>query len=115
MAHDLKISPLAYIVDSKKQKDTEVNRFSHEPVQRIIDAVGEDRPTSTKHCKIYLSRLFTWGSNRGYCRDNPATGIELPKERKRRRLPSHEIQNKLVEFARERGGGRRGLKGSCPP
>jgi site-specific recombinase XerC len=69
-------------------------------VQQIIDKIAKaGKPTKAKHVKQYLSRLFNYGINQGYANSNPAECIELPKERKRQRLPSHTLINNLLAFA----------------
>jgi hypothetical protein len=94
-------------------------------VQLLIDAIagGTERdatgaliPTPSKavHVQRYLSRLFEWGANRGFNDVNPAEGIELPAERKLRRLPEAQAMTDLVAFARARAG-TRGKTGSVAP
>ena len=84
-------------------------------IQKIIDTVADTRgPSSAKHVYTYLKRVFNWGVNRGYSQKNPVQAIELPKERKRRRLPPIEVVNSLVMFAQERAQRISRTKGSCP-
>ena len=94
-------------------------------IQLLIDAIaaGTERdslgkliatPSKAVHVQRYLSRLFEWGANRGFNDINPAEGIELPTERKRRRLPEAQAMSDLVAFARERAG-TRGKAGSVAP
>jgi len=86
-------------------------------VQKLIDGLTETRgPSSAKHCYSYIKRVFNWGIARGYCASNPCPRgvIELPKERKRRRLPSNALVANVVNFARERSQRASKTKGSCP-
>jgi len=92
----------------------DINKFSSALIQRIVDKIGRDKPSTAVHCLQYLRRLLQWGKNRGHCNENPARKIELPKQRKRRRLPEHTIMDALIAFARERGQRQRGEKGACP-
>lgn len=80
------------------------------------DAAGQLIPTPSKaaHAQRYLRRLFRWGINRGYNDINPADGIEMPTERKRRRLPDKAVMHALIAFARAQGG-TRGKRGSVAP
>lgn len=72
-------------------------------------------PSTAAHVLRYLSVAFRWGANRGWCDDNPATGVEPPKERKQRRLPGHDAFAAVLAYARAQGAGRRGQVGSVPP
>ncbi|TFH84955.1 integrase [Billgrantia azerbaijanica] len=86
-------------------------------VQRLIDRIaGEGTPSKANTVLRYLSRLFRWGKNRGYCDDNPAHGVEPAKERSQRRLPETVVMSRLIARARERGNDypKRGQAGSCP-
>lgn len=86
-------------------------------VQILVDQLGEVRgPSSAKHVYTYLKRLWNWGHGRGYCGRNPAPAktIELPPERKRRRLPDQAPLPRLITFAQERGSRPSRTQGSCP-
>jgi len=84
-------------------------------VQKLIDSVGEKNgPSAAKKVKEYLSRVFNWGTNRDYSTRNPVGKPEMPKERKRQRLPDKVMLSRLVAFARERGNQAK-RKGSCAP
>lgn len=83
-------------------------------IQKIIDRVAVDRgPSSAKHVYTYLKRLFNWGLNRGYCSKNPVQAMELPRERKRQRLPEKDVIARLISFAQERSKLKSRTKGSC--
>lgn len=84
--------------NGKNLVDLNRHKWNTRLTQNIIDKMA-DKPTKSKHVKQYLSRLFNWGINRGHVDSNPATCIELPKERRRQRLPSHNLINKLLAFA----------------
>ncbi|WP_303749556.1 site-specific integrase [Stenotrophomonas pigmentata] len=105
--------------------DLVTKRITRPVVQGLIDslAAGTERdsagsliptPSKAAHVQRYLRRLFRWGENRGYNDMNPADGVELPTERKRRRLPDKDILQDLIKFARANAGGR-GQEGSVAP
>lgn len=106
--------------------DLVTKRITPPVIQGLIDALalGTERdkttgelvatPSKAAHAQRYLRRLFRWGRNRGFNDVNPAEEIEMPTERKRRRLPARDTLWALVNFARERAGGR-GKKGSVAP
>lgn len=105
--------------------DLITKRVTQPVVQGLIDAIalGSERdtagqliptPSKAAHAQRYLRRLFRWGANRGYNDINPADGIEMPKERKRRRLPEKDAMQALIAFAKAQAGGR-GKKGSVAP
>jgi site-specific recombinase XerC len=80
------------------------------------DAAGDRIPTPSKaaHAQRYLGRLFEWGINRGFAIENPAAGVELPTERKRRTMPEAAVMERLIQFARVNAGGR-GIADSVAP
>lgn len=105
--------------------DLVTKRITPPVIQGLIDALarGTERdaggaliatPSKAAHAQRYLRRLFRWGLNRGYNEINPAAGIEMPKERKRRVLPEAETMQALIAFAKARAGGR-GKEGSVAP
>ena len=63
----------------------------------------------------YLRRVMQWGRNRGFLKDNPAKGIESPKERKQRRLPDDKVMVNLTRFAQQQGQLKSGQPGACSP
>jgi site-specific recombinase XerD len=67
---------------------------------RVFDKIAAQYPSKSNHLLRYVRRVYNWGMPRGYCTSNPAKGIEQAKERKRRRLPAHEVQNAMIEYAR---------------
>lgn len=67
---------------------------------RLFEKIGSTHPANANHLLRYMRRVFSWGAVRGYCHGNPAKGIEQAKERKQRRLPSHDVQNAMIEYAR---------------
>lgn len=84
--------------------------------QKLIDQIAvANGPSAASHCYRYLRRLFNWSLMRGHIKTVPLGKIELPKERKRQRLPAHEALAKLIPFARERASVKYGLKGGSPP
>ena len=95
--------------------DLAVRKFTPALVQRLIDRIADEgTPSKAAHALRYLRRALQWGRNRGFLDQNPALGIEAPKERKQRRLPAPHVMNTLIERARERGQLKRGQAGACP-
>ena len=80
--------------------DLRVSGLTSPFLVRVIEKIGETHPSKANHLLRYMRRVFAWGLVRGHCHGNPAKGIEQAKERKRRRLPSHEVQNAMIEYAR---------------
>lgn len=100
----------------KPLRDLSVNKFTPALVQKIVDKISEQgTPSKAAHALRYLRRVLQWGRNRGFLTDNPARGIESPKERKLRRLPDSGVMASLINFARQQGKLRRGEKGACSP
>jgi hypothetical protein len=106
--------------------DLESNRITRPLIQRLIDRIAEGRkrdangalirtPSTAVHVLRYLRVAFRWGANRGWCDGNPALGVEPPKERKQRRLPTHDAFAALVTYARQHAAIKRGVKGSVAP
>lgn len=68
-------------------------------VQRLVDNMAET-PSKAAHVRRYLSRIWEWGLNRGHVRgDNPAKGIDMPTERKQRRLPDAAVMAAVIAYA----------------
>jgi site-specific recombinase XerC len=96
--------------------DLAVLKFTPALVQRIIDKIAQEgKPSKAAHALRYLRRVMQWGRNRGFVKDNPAKGIEAPKERKQRRLPDSIVMANLIKFAYQQGQLKRGEKGACSP
>lgn len=95
--------------------DLLVKKFTAALVQRIVDRLADEgTPSKAAHALRYLRRVLQWGRNRGYLDANPAQGIEAPVERKRRRLPGHQVMDDLVDRALALGRLARNEKGGCP-
>lgn len=93
-----------------------VKKFTSPLVQRVVDKIAaEGTPSKAAHVLRYWRRLLKWGKNRGYVELNVATGVEAPKERKQRRLPTAAVMAALVKFAHQQGQLARGQKGACSP
>lgn len=112
--------------DGRSVGDLETRKIPRPLVQRLIDRVAAGRkrdqagqlvptPSTAAHVLRYLRVAFRWGANRGWCDENPAAGVEPPKERKQRRLPAHAAFAAVLAYARAQGAGRRGQKGSVAP
>lgn len=95
--------------------DLAVRRFSPALVQRLVDKIsGEGTPSKAAHVLRYLRRVMMWGRNRGYLDSNPAQGIEAPKERRQRRLPSVAVMEEMIDRAKALGRLHRNEPSSCP-
>jgi len=85
-------------------------------IQRIIDAIAEQgHPAKANHLLRYLRRVFAWGIRRGHCPANPCKGVAQAKERKRRRVPSVDLMERVIAHARVAGSLQAHTEGSCPP
>lgn len=105
----------------------QVERMNTPLIQRIVDtlAAGREanrpqpalppRPSKANHVLRYLRRLLTWGIQRGYCRHNPARGVQQAKEKREHQMPRHEVFDALLAFARERCTRPPRSEGSLPP
>lgn len=92
-----------------------VRKFTPALIQRIIDRIADEgTPSKAAHALRYLRLVMQWGRNRGYLDNNPAMGIEAPLERKKRRLPNHDVMDALIDRAIARGLLQRNEKGGCP-
>lgn len=93
-----------------------LSKWSSPLVQKVVDKTAATRgPSSARHVAAYLKRLFRWAKNRGHVARNHATGVELPTERKRRRLPTPEVYAALLQYAKTCGDKPARSAGSCPP
>jgi site-specific recombinase XerC len=106
--------------------DLETRKIPRPLIQRLIDRIAQGRkrdkagalvptPSTAAHVLRYLRVAFRWGANRGWADENPALGVEAPKERKQRRLPAHATYADVAAFARAHGTTQRGVKGSVAP
>jgi site-specific recombinase XerD len=80
--------------------DLRVSGITSPFLVRVFEKIGSTHPAKANHLLRYVRRVFSWCAVRGYCTSNPAKGIEQAKERKQRRLPSHDVQNTIIEYAR---------------
>jgi integrase len=62
--------------------DTPLVRFDRPLVVQIRDKARVKGRVFANHLKALLSVLFSWGSERGYIKDNPASGIKSIKRSK---------------------------------
>jgi integrase len=84
--------------------------------QLLVDKIaGEGTPTKANHLVRYLRLIYSWGVRRGYMATNPVKGVQLAKERQRRRLPSPAVMAAIVRLAAEGGALPPLTAGSCPP
>lgn len=93
------------------------NRLGRVDVQLIVDEIARKTPAMANHVKRYLGRLFAWGMQRGRMRDrvNPAHGLDAATEKADAKIPTTEVYERVLEFARVRGAIQAHTKGSCPP
>lgn len=112
--------------DGRKVGVLETRRITRPLVQLLIDRIAQGRkrdrdgnlirtPSTAVHVLRYLRAAFRWGANRGWCDENPAQGVEPPKERKRRRMPEHDTFAALIAYARAHATETRGVKDSVAP
>lgn len=99
----------------KNLGDLAAKKLTSPLVQRVIDKLAADGPSKAAHVLRYWRRLLKWGKNRGYVDENVAIGVEAPKERKHRPLPSPVVMANLIKFAHQQGQLTRGQKGACAP
>jgi hypothetical protein len=101
-------------------------RITRPLLQRLVDKIAEGTrrddagnliPTPTKavHVLRYLGVMLRWGANRGHVDSNAAEGIEAPIERKQHRMPTGEVLEAVIAYARQHGHDGRGLRGSPAP
>jgi len=84
-------------------------------IQRLIDKIAEEHPSKANHLVRYLSRVFSWGIQRGHCKENPAKGVQHAKERKLRRLPSQLTYMNLLQHAQRGAALTPHTKGAISP
>lgn len=103
-------------IPGKTLGDLEARKFTSPLVQRVIDKLAsEGTPSKAAHVLRYWRRLLKWGKNRGYVEINAAIGVEAPKERKERPIPSPTVMAALIQYAHQQGQLKRGQKGACAP
>lgn len=93
------------------------NRLGRVDVQLIVDEIAKKTPAMANHVKRYLGRLFAWGMQRGRMRDrtNPAHGLDAATEVGNAKVPTPQVYERVLEFARVRGARTAHTAGSCPP
>ena len=106
-----------------------VDRLSLPAIQAVIERIAKGRPESApgaadavpsrpskaNHLLRYFRVLFGWGMRHGHCKTNPAEGTKQVKERKRHGMPTRDVYEAVLAFARERGAVLAHTKGSSPP
>lgn len=96
--------------------DLDMGRIRTHHLQRMVDAIAaQGTPTKANKVLRFLRMVFRWGKNRGFCQHNPATGLEEAKERKRRRLPSEDVYQRIITFCKEGALKKPKTMGSVPP
>ncbi|WP_333676826.1 integrase [Dyella sp.] len=93
-----------------------VNKLRKSDVQLIVDEIGKKTPAMANHIKRWLGRLFVWGMQRGRMadRENPAHGLDAAKEKSSAKVPTPQVMERVMAFARERGALKPHTRGSCP-
>ena len=96
-------------------------------VQRLVEAIAAGReatpvqpaipptPSKANHVLRYLRRLFSWGIRHGYNEHNPGRGVRQAEERGEFKMPTHEAQDAVLAFARERAARKAHTEGSVSP
>lgn len=84
-------------------------------MQTLLDRIAVDHPTKANHLLRYLRRTFRWGITRGHLDQDPTRAIRQFKERAQRRLPPHQVIDRVREFARTHGQLSPRTPGSCAP
>jgi integrase len=94
-----------------------VDKLRPSHIQVVIDRIADaGTPSKANHVLRYLRRLFAWGIARGLCETNPARGVELAQERRKRSFPSPTTMAAVVQFAAAQGRtGAARHKDGCPP
>lgn len=119
-----------YITKSKQPLTAmHVDRLTTPAIQKVNETIAKGkaeskpraddavpgRPSKANHLIRFLRRLFDWGRRHGHNKTNPAEGVKLAPERKRKRMPEHEAYATVVTFARKRGALQAHTRGSLPP
>tara|TARA_R100000935_G_scaffold15261_1_gene30346 strand:- start:306 stop:1424 length:1119 start_codon:yes stop_codon:yes gene_type:complete len=94
--------------------DTNRYKWDQPLVQKVIDKIAKETPTTAVRAKQNLSRLFNWGINRGYMAINPATNIETPKLDPKRKMPTKAVLERLIIRAQKGAQRQPHTKGSIP-
>lgn len=80
--------------------DLVADRLRTHHLQKLVDRVaGEGTPTKAAKMLRYSRLLFSWALRRGLVKENPAKGLEAPKERKQQRLPTQQAYDALLAYA----------------
>ena len=109
---------IALIPSTKDLMLNETNPHHWKPplMQKVIDKIAADTPTTAHRAKEDLSRLFKWAIARGHIESNPAQYIELPKLQSKQRLPSKQLVSALLTFSKKRSNRKsRTLASPSPP
>ena len=84
-------------------------------VQQLVDKLTSTRgPSAAKHIRGFVRLVFAWAKIRGHVKENPALGMDMPKERKRQRVPTHRAYGRLLRLAKINGTYGQKSSGSCP-
>jgi len=95
--------------------DIGVESWDSPLVQRLLDQLSKARgKSSANHAVRYIKRLFTWGKNRGYAKINPATGVEMAKEKPPQQLVTDEVYFRFLAYAKHCGSMKPKTAGSAP-
>ena len=68
-------------------------------IQKVIDMIAADRPTTAYRAKENQSRLCKWAIARGHCETNPVEHIERPTFKPKQRLPNKQLTTALIILA----------------
>jgi len=93
----------------------QVDRIGKPIIQRLVDNIGSQQPSKANHIQRYLGRVFNWGTQRGYCKTNPAQGVQQAVEVRNSKMPELAVAGKILAFVQERGKLAPHTKGSVAP
>lgn len=92
-----------------------LSQWSRPMVRKLMDQIIEQRgPSSANHSLRYLRRLLSWGLERGYVKENYATGIKQAKETPKQQYVETDAYMKMLDYAKECGARTVNAEGSCP-
>lgn len=101
--------------DGRTFGDLVADKLTQTHVFRMLETVAKKTPSKANHMLRFLRRAFRWAGPGVGMKHNPAWGLEEFRERKRRRLPSPEVYDALLAYARRCGALTAHSKGSQPP
>lgn len=77
-----------------------VNHIKPEHIRKYMDIRGTQSKTQANHELSTMSVTFSWGRERGYCKDNPCAGVKKFKAPPRENYPENKEYYLLFKIAR---------------